>query len=124
MVLRTRVARATSLVRRTVSRRLMSIGTSTNSQSTTGRSHNGDWGMLGMVAWFPFQARCRELQSGRRAEVNYTPVIRFRQATTSHKCHIGNSGVIAAAARSQLGDPQAPIGAKVAPPGPDTRRPN
>jgi hypothetical protein len=43
------VANATSLVRRTASRLLISIGTSTNSQSTTREIHNNDCGMLGMM---------------------------------------------------------------------------
>lgn len=45
----TRVAKATSLVRRTASRLLISMGTSTNSQSTTSDIHNNDCGMLGMM---------------------------------------------------------------------------
>ncbi len=57
-LLSTRVASATSLVRRTASRLLMSIGTNTNSQSTTSEIQSNDWGMLGMVACsFPVQAR-------------------------------------------------------------------
>jgi hypothetical protein len=45
-------------VRRTVSRLLMSMGTSTNSQSTTSEIQSNDWGMLGMAASsFPLQAR-------------------------------------------------------------------
>ena len=48
-LLSTRVANATSLVRRTASRLLTSMGTSTNSQSTTSDIHNNDCGMLGMV---------------------------------------------------------------------------
>ncbi|SKT90826.1 Uncharacterised protein [Mycobacteroides abscessus subsp. abscessus] len=47
---RTRVARATSLVRLTTSRLLISIGTRTNSHSTTSPIHNTDWGMLGISA--------------------------------------------------------------------------
>ncbi len=63
-MLSTRVANATSLVRRTVSRLLMSIGTSTNSQSTTSEIHSNDWGMLGMTACsFPLQARSGELRN-------------------------------------------------------------
>ena len=55
-VLSTRVASATSLVRRTASRLLISIGTSTKSQSTTREIHSRDWGMLGMTpAPFPFR---------------------------------------------------------------------
>ena len=52
-LLRTRVARATSLVRRTVSRLLMSMGTRTNSQSTTRRIQSNDWGCLacGLLAF-------------------------------------------------------------------------
>ena len=48
-LLSTRVANATSLVRRTASRLLTNMGTSTNSQSTTSDNHNNDCGMLGMV---------------------------------------------------------------------------
>ena len=56
----------TSLVRRTASRLLISIGTSTNSQSTTREIQRRDWGMLGMApAPFPirlglFDQRIRE----------------------------------------------------------------
>jgi hypothetical protein len=42
-------------VRRTASRLLINIGTSTNNQSTTSDIHNNDCGMLGMVA--PLLAR-------------------------------------------------------------------
>jgi len=54
--LRTRVASATSLVRRTASRLLISIGTSTNSQSTTSEIQRRDCGTLGMSP-APFTVR-------------------------------------------------------------------